>query len=169
MAGDAAISMECNECDLLTNFGFGAESVASFEEFGAGNDHSGAELEIEFLAVLDSAGQQIVGDQVERRDLVPGASEFYVVRLHFVAVAANRDFFGAVPGEVERCRRVTDFSIADRNQRSGRFGANGRSTMDAARNNGEHAEGEHRCCQFADSIIHERRLCGRISVGRIWF
>ena len=153
---------------LLADFGFGAEGVASFEEFGAGEDDSRAELEVEFLSVLDATGQQVVGDQVERRNLVPRAAEFYVVRLHFVAVAADRHFLGSVPGEVERGRRVADLAITDRDQCSGWFGANGRSAMDATRSDGEHAEGEHRCCQFANSIIRESRLCGRVSTGRVW-
>ena len=63
MAGAAAIS---TKRDLLTDFSFRSQGVASFEEFGAGDDDSGAELEVEFLAVLDSSGHQVVGDQVER-------------------------------------------------------------------------------------------------------
>lgn len=89
---------------LLTNLSFGTQGVASFEEFGAGDDDSGAELEVEFVAVLDAAGKQIVGDQVERRNLVPGAAEFDVVRFHLIAVTPDGHFFRAVPGEIERRR-----------------------------------------------------------------
>ncbi len=87
---------------LLTKLGFRAQGVAPLEKFGAGDDGSGTKLEVEFLTVLDSTGEQVIGDQVERRDLVPGATEFYVVRLHFVAVAADSDFFRAVPGKIKR-------------------------------------------------------------------
>lgn len=110
MKGAASIS---TARDLLADLGLRPKGVAAFEEFGAGDDDSWAELEIEFLAVLDPSGEQVIGDQVEWRDLVPGAAEFYVVRLHFVAVAADGDLFRAVPGEVERRRGMADFSIAD--------------------------------------------------------
>ena len=87
---------------LLTKLGFRTQGVAPLEKFGAGDDGSGTKLEVEFLAVLDSSGEQVVSDQVKRWDLVPGATEFYVVRLHFVAVAADNDFFRAIPGKIER-------------------------------------------------------------------
>ena len=145
---------------LLTDLSFRAEGVSSFKKLGTRNDDSRAELEVEFLAVLDAAGEQVVGDQVERRNLVPGAAEFYVVRLHFVAIAADRHFFGAVPGEIERGRRVADFPIADGDQCSRWVGTNGRSAMDTARNDDEHAQSDDRWYQIANSVIHERRLCG---------
>ena len=67
---------------LLTKLGFRTQGVAPLKKFGAGDDGSGTKLEVEFLAVLDSTGEQVIGDQVERRDLVPGATEFYVCLLY---------------------------------------------------------------------------------------